>query len=372
MSFIEFINKLLKGAHQKSNEFISGKSENNDKNAVDIRINQITDENLVISDDSRIYCKTNEIDTITTDDIDNNSEIHLSKTSTLKPSNNDPVNNVCLPDFHRKVYCDNGELRYKILYSWPEESGLYVHELYLLFMAYKGTFTFENTVFSNQKYVLSQKELFKHLLKQGYIHRCTIEDFPDCLKYKDLIQIRKEYQLPSKSKKKKDLKEAVIQYLSEEKRNKVIDKYGKYYFPTSLGIDALTRSKLLIDGELSYRNLELLEESFIGSGDNYIIPEACVPMVKINEETDNGIIELITDHQKSSYKYTYDGATRNLASDGGGIHIQNMIDLVVNGATVFLNRCPESIYISEQFGKFLLRFYDSNKRVFTCVRARLN
>ena len=270
---------------------------------------------------------------------------------------------IYLPQYHRKVYCDNQELQYIILRSFPTESDLYAHELRLLFMAYAGKLSVDDTIFEKQKFVMSQKGLFNHLLKQGYIHICTINDFPDCFSYKSLTHIRKEYSISSKAKKRNDLKEAIRKKLPEEKIPEVIKKYGTY-FPTQKGIDALVKSNLLVEGELSYNNLRLLEEDFFPFEDGNVIPKECVPITSI--EAKKGTIELVSNIQKPYFNYHDSEQMINIPRDGGGIRIPNTIDLVVNGATVFLNRYPESIFINEQFGKFLLRFYDSNKRITTC------
>lgn len=93
------------------------------------------------------------------------------------------------------VYCDNKRLEENILDAKPSESGLYPHEIVMIFHAeisrFRTTVTEFGSIFRYQLHVQHPSLLLHSLIERGYIEICPVNKLIYYLRYEDLIKFMK-------------------------------------------------------------------------------------------------------------------------------------------------------------------------------------
>lgn len=148
----------------------------------------------------------------------------------------------------KDVYCDNERLEENILDAKPSESGLYPHEIVMIFHAeisrFRTTVTEFGSIFRYQLHVQHPSLLLHSLIERGYIEVCPVNKLIYYLRYEDLIKFMKSKSVKNIGRTKQNAVKIIQANYTDAEISRFFN--FSYYVPTDKGKKVLDTSEAII------------------------------------------------------------------------------------------------------------------------------
>ena len=151
------------------------------------------------------------------------------------------------------VYCDNQRLKELILETKPSKTGLFPHEIAMLFYTSHGTYSTRQIKFSStfqyEFYVDYPELLFESLIERKYIRLCRNDELIDCLKFAELRKVLKDKKIKVGKVTKENVKKLIVQNFTSDELAELCE--NRYYVLSDKGRMELEINKKYTDSILA-------------------------------------------------------------------------------------------------------------------------